>query len=90
MHVPHLIVGPPLAAAGLLAGGEAQLGRVERPLRHHRRVLALELLEAKLLLDIQAECGWDDEADGQGDENMEVWKLHLQIDFSSKIGKTHG
>ena len=88
MHVPHLIVGPPLAAAGLLAGGEAQLGRVERPLRHHRRVLALELLEAKLLLDIQGERGWDDE--GQGEENGEVWKLHLQIDFSSKIGKTHG
>ena len=71
MHVPHLIVGPPLAAAGLLAGGEAQLGRVERPLRHHRRVLALELLEAKLLL-VQGERGGD-EGEGQGEENGEVW-----------------
>ena len=68
---------PPLAAAGLLAGGEAQLRRVERPLRHHRRVLALELLEAKLLLDIQAERGGDGKGDGHGEENGEVWKLHL-------------
>ena len=41
---------PPLAAAGPLASPEAQLRRAERPLVHHLRVPALELLEAKLLL----------------------------------------
>ena len=70
---PHLIVRPPLAAVGLLAHGEAELWRVERPLRHHRRVQALKLLEAQLIPPVVQGEHRGNEDDSQGKESGDVW-----------------